>query len=89
MSEQRVWVKDLRWRLLPATSILRCRFMGDTPRKHCRNLAVAELLRSNGWWAYCPEHLYGRRITDKGVEIEVSAPDLLPRAESQGFGRAY
>jgi len=40
------------------------------------------LLRSNGIWAYCEEHMYGRRIRDGIVEIEVR--DDSPAAK-RGF----
>lgn len=51
-----------RYRLLDAN---------ETPRKcrrpGCEYLATWELLRTNGWWAYCPDHNYGRRFENGEV----------------------
>lgn len=65
-----VWVEDGDWRLLPVASTKKCRMV------RCPNRGVAELLRSWGrtpgrWWAYCPDHMYGRRIHCGRVEIQV------------------
>jgi hypothetical protein len=69
-----VWVPDTSWRLV---SDKRCRMRG------CGADAVAELNRRrynlnrhclvDSWWAYCPDHLYGRRIVDGVVQIDVDA----------------
>lgn len=61
MSEpDRVWVPDRDWRVLATGQFKPCRC------GRCRQPAVAELFRKgrkrSGWWAYCPEHLYGRQI---------------------------
>jgi len=64
-----VWVKDTYWRKLDEPK--RCRFIGGHPKTHCPNNADFGLLRSNGIWAYCEEHMYGRRIRGGLVELEV------------------
>lgn len=69
--EQRVWVKDRQWEKLQMPKI--CRFYGGYPRYRCHNKAEFALRRSNGLWAYCLEHMYGRRIRDGIVELEVAA----------------
>ncbi len=63
------WVKDTYWRKLDAPK--RCRRIDGSPRTHCPNMADYGLVRSNGLWAYCEEHMYGRRIRDGIVELEV------------------
>ena len=67
--EQWVWVKDKRWRELGAPQ--RCRHIGGSPKTHCPNMTNFGLLRSNGVWAYCEEHMYGRRIREGVVEVRV------------------
>ena len=62
------WLPDLQWTLLPANTERRCRM------KNCRRIAIAQLRRSNGWWAYCKRHLYGRRIANGRIEY----PTVLP-----------
>ncbi len=70
----RMWVRDVRWRL---GSQKRCRWVVGTPYARCQNQAVAELIRGRGgWWAYCGEHLYGRRIANGQVEWEVMGGDF-------------
>lgn len=69
MLEQEVWVTDIRWRKLETPK--RCRSIGGHPRAHCPNIATFGLLRSNGVWAYCEGHMYGRRIRDGIVEVKV------------------
>ena len=71
--EQFRWVRDDAWVLLGKDSQLRCRMIDGSPRRSCPNIAVAQIRRSNGWWAYCAEHLYGRRITKGRVEVKVAA----------------
>ncbi len=44
----------------------RCRMKG------CRRRAVARFLRTNGWWRYCDQHLYGRRIVGTTIEHRVA-----------------
>ena len=75
-----VWVRDTYWRKL--TKPKRCRQIGGHPKTHCPNMADFGFLRGNGVWAYCPEHMYGRRIRDGIVEIQVS--DDSPGAK-QGY----
>jgi len=65
-----IWVKDTYWRKLDTPK--RCRDISGHPRTHCPNTAEFGLLRSNGIWAYCEEHMYGRRIRGGLVEVEVS-----------------
>jgi hypothetical protein len=68
-----VWIPDESWRLV--TTSKNCR------QKRCYRDAVAELDRgihtSRGvrpsWWAYCEDHMYGRRIHDGRVWIRLRA----------------
>lgn len=78
----RVWVPDRRWTTEPEIiDGKRCRMkVGKGPT--CRRPAVAALARRNGWWCYCEEHLYGRKIEDGVVLVEVAAGS--PAAE-RGF----
>lgn len=39
---------------------------------HCNRRAVAKTMRAHGWWNYCPDHLYGRRIV--GTDIRYRVP---------------
>lgn len=64
-----VWVRDTQWSKLGVPR--RCRYIGGHPRTVCHNMASFALLRSNGYWAYCEEHMYGRRIRDGIVEVQV------------------
>lgn len=63
--ESRVWVESPSWRVLPEGHGKRCR------RRGCHKSAVAELFRPGIsrplWWAYCPDHMYGRQIRDGKV----------------------
>jgi hypothetical protein len=78
-----VWVPDRLWTTEPEIIDGRlCRM--KVGRASCRRPAVAALARSNGWWCYCAEHLYGRRIENGVVEVEVAAQS--PAAE-RGFTR--
>ena len=72
---ERVWVKDTSWMLLGRETSVQCRMLKGAPhkRKWCPNTAVAQFRRSNGWWAYCADHLYGRRIAGDHIEVSVSA----------------
>jgi hypothetical protein len=72
MSERpMVWVPDPEWRT--PSEYERCR------QPVCPNPPVADLKRRRYyrggmrpvWWAYCAEHLYGRRIVDGVVEQQV------------------
>lgn len=59
-----------KWRLVVGEK--RCRY-GVGPRHvYCGRPAVAETDRSHrpdreNWWAYCPDHLYGRWVEDGRV----------------------
>lgn len=64
-----VWVRDRRWQRLGREA--RCRSIGGSPRTHCPNLTSFGLMRSNGVWAYCREHMYGRRVRNGIVEMAV------------------
>ncbi|KKM88902.1 hypothetical protein LCGC14_1254090 [marine sediment metagenome] len=75
---ERIWVKDTRWRRLPEPK--RCRFIGGTPKTHCPNTAEFGIKRSNGIWAYCLDHMYGRRIRDGLVELDVLDDSPAARA---------
>jgi hypothetical protein len=52
------WVADAGCRQATVTehAARRCR------RPGCKGAPVMALKRSNGWWLYCADHLYGRRI---------------------------
>ena len=41
---------------------------GRFHREVCGKPVVAALRRSNGWWCYCEEHLYGGRLNNGVVE---------------------
>lgn len=70
-------VPDLEWRMVTAPK--RCRRQPVPRGKACGEQAVAETnrggrMRANrrgatldSWWAYCPEHLYGKWIEDGKV----------------------
>ena len=74
-----VWVKERSWvRLLTPK---RCRSMGKGYIV-CGKSANYAFMRSNGLWAYCEEHMYGRRIRDGIVEVSVSADSP---AAKQGY----
>lgn len=64
-----VWIQDKEWKKL--TEPKSCRHIGGSPRTHCPNMADFGVPRSNVVWAYCEEHMYGRRIRDGIVETEV------------------
>lgn len=78
----RVWVEERCWRLMPEGEAQRCRYVEGKPLRGCGALAVAKLLRVGSrtprgrWWAYCGEHLFGRRINGDRVEVSVH-PDSL------------
>lgn len=71
-----VAVPDQTWRLVDEHQTTaasptgkRCRLM-LTGHTYCRQPAVAELKRGTRrprWWAYCPEHMYGRWIENGQV----------------------
>ena len=64
-----VWVPDRDWLMLGSPK--RCRHIGGSPKTHCPNLSSWGFPRSNGVWAYCREHMYGRRIRNGIVEMAV------------------
>jgi len=88
--EPRVWVEDRNWRLVVGER--RCRYVQGRVFR-CPNMAVAELKREYSkrfvgctvprrhvsWWAYCTDHMYGRRIEDGKILTDVH-PDS-PAAE--------
>ena len=53
------------WRPTAYGDERRCRW--TTRRVRCEFAVRAELHRGNGWWGYCAEHLYGRRLVDGRV----------------------
>ena len=62
------------WRALPPGSTARCRYAAPTRGYRCPNVAVAELRRGRKqvrWWAYCADHLYGRRVEGGKVLLAV------------------
>lgn len=44
-------------------------------RPRCGGKPVMALERSSGWWLYCAEHLYGRRIVNGVVESRLLRKD--------------
>ncbi|KKL41712.1 hypothetical protein LCGC14_2367560 [marine sediment metagenome] len=70
-NEDRVWIADPDWVLLQEGSTAKCRYTISF-RRICKVSGVAQLKRGNQWWAYCGEHLYGRRIRDGRVEVSVA-----------------
>jgi hypothetical protein len=79
----RVWVPDRRWTTeREIIDSKRCRMLVEG--RGCARPAVAALARRNGWWCYCENHLYGRRIIDGIVETRVA--EGSPAAE-RGFTR--
>jgi hypothetical protein len=60
------WVPDRGWQ---PTFIGQCRFVGTKQHVRCQNRAVAKTLRGLHWWAYCAEHMYGRRLEDGKVLV--------------------
>jgi len=89
MSEEvpggRVWVEDRAWRLLSECEVKKCR------QPQCPNHAVASFLRYSPGrkksfrWAYCADHLYGRKIIEPGV-IVVSV-DRESEAAERGYAQ--
>jgi hypothetical protein len=52
-----VWVEDRSWRT--PSQYTRCRMQG------CSQPPVADFFRTgrrSSWWAYCADHLFGRKI---------------------------
>lgn len=79
----RVWVPDRSWRLTPPGDPRRCRSAGQRQAHACDRPVVAELNRGrynyregrmrDCWWAYCAEHLYGRRLWKGRIEISITS----------------
>jgi hypothetical protein len=72
-----VWVPDRQWRTPSHYS--RCRMLG------CTAPPVADLRRGHKghrprWWAYCADHLYGRRVGPSGEVLTQVCADS-PAAE--------
>lgn len=73
------WVADTSWQLLLEDENRRCRM------KNCEAQAVAMLRRERrsksgfAWWAYCGQHLYGRKIEDGVVKFR----RLVPKGEGE------
>ena len=67
----KTWGPDKEWILVSAETRWPCRYIVGPGRKICRRPAVAELQRGFQSWAYCADHLYGRRIRDGIVEVEI------------------
>ena len=71
------WVPDPSWTVLSATTNTKCRFMARVGGRNvrCEHQAVAQFLRNSRkigprWWAYCEQHLYGRRLRNGLIETE-------------------
>lgn len=83
MTDERVWVEDRDWRV--PSMYGRCRH--TTKGGGCPNIPSADLARKAyrrtgiaiRWYAYCGDHLYGRRIRNGRVEFAVAADS--PAAE--------
>ncbi len=73
MDKDRIWVRDRDWILLGSDTKAKCRRILGQPRRMCPNTAIAQLRRSNGWWAYCVDHLYGGKIVGGHIEVSVAA----------------
>lgn len=61
------WVPEpvTHWRVATPeeTASRGCRFgRVGTGEKACGRPPVGACHRSNGWWLYCQDHLYGRRV---------------------------
>lgn len=81
-----VWVPDREWRVLSLGMERRCRWGAGYHHKACGEPAVAEFQRSRStwwenlpqgavpcWWAYCAQHLYGRKLENGVVLVGVAA----------------
>lgn len=81
------WRPDPAWRSVSGRVLCR-RLGGLNPANHrvaCQNEAIAEFQRgSRGWWAYCADHLYGRRIRNGVVEHRVLVEDEIGRLGDDG-----
>jgi hypothetical protein len=90
---ERVWVRDDQWVVLAEHERAGryCRWGAKPGRAACSRPAIALLRRRHGaghrWWAYCAEHLYGRRIRDGRVEIDILREVREPAAPADGRAR--
>jgi hypothetical protein len=73
MEETTVWVKDTSWVYLDQPK--KCRRMIGKYRV-CGGESRYAFKRPNGYWAYCQEHMYGRRIFNGIIEIQVSKDSI-------------
>lgn len=81
---------DLRWRVIPTVEVRQCRrisMVGGQPVR-CGQRGVAEIARERPrsraqteWWAYCPDHLYGRWIEGESVMVWLAVRDPCPAGE--------
>lgn len=74
------WVDDDDWKILSEQDSRKCSM------RRCTATAIAMLRRKHkrfasgfAWWAYCGQHLYGRKI-ENGV---VKYRRLVPKREEQ------
>jgi len=77
MTQDKIWVPDDGWIALGADTTFQCRMIDGPLRRRCPNKAVAQLQRGRrnaSWWAYCQDHLYGRRLKNGVVEWEILKP---------------
>ena len=78
------WERDYDWVVIPSGYLLkRCRMIAGRPPVHCPNRAIAMFLRRDRrrgktLWAYCGDHLYGRRIANGYVEFGVETEVIPP-----------
>ena len=69
--QERIWVPDEEWMALSSETTVRCRMTEGKTHIRCPNTAVAQFRRGYrliSWWAYCADHLYGRRFNNGVVE---------------------
>lgn len=68
---EEVWLEadKMKWQLGDFCGH-KCRWIVNG-HKACGTPAVARILRSNGWWYYCADHLYGKRISAGRIEEAV------------------
>lgn len=83
-----VWVVDLDWQCLAPGERKKCR------RARCPNDAVARFWRparrpgGGSWWCYCAAHLYGRRVEDGRVLVNVHPDSPAARAGRFSLNRS-
>lgn len=76
---ERIWVPDTEWEKLAKPR--KCRATAGRGRRICNTEALYALRRPNGLWAYCEEHMYGRRIRDGIVEVAVATDSPAARLQ--------